>query len=138
MYAVRKCSSFFHLQVVDQFSQHHLLKKLSFFHCIFLCRHILYQQSHKVSPWIISQRKSLWNYNPPLGSYQFSSVTQSCPTLRPHGLQHTGSPCPSPAPRACSCSCPLSRLCHPTISSSLIPFRPLLLCLQSFPASGKD
>ena len=36
VYDVRKCSSFVLLQVVDQFSQHHLLKRLSFFHCIFL------------------------------------------------------------------------------------------------------
>ena len=36
VYGVRKCSSFILLQVVDQFSQHHLLKKLSFLHCIFL------------------------------------------------------------------------------------------------------
>ena len=36
VYGVRKCSSFIHLQVVDQFSQHHLLKKLSLIHCIFL------------------------------------------------------------------------------------------------------
>ena len=36
MYGVRKCSSFILLQVVDQFSQHHLLKRLSFLHCIFL------------------------------------------------------------------------------------------------------
>ena len=42
-------------------------------------------------------------------------------------------PCPSPAPGACSNSCPLHRGCHPTISSSVIPF---LSCLQSFPASG--
>ena len=43
------------------------------------------------------------------------------------------SACPlSPSPRVCSSSCPLSRWCHPTISSSVIPF----FCLQSFPASG--
>ena len=41
-------------------------------------------------------------------------------------------PCPSPTPRACSNSCPLSHWCHPTISSSVIPFSS---CLQSFPAS---
>ena len=41
-------------------------------------------------------------------------------------------PCPSPYPRACSNACPLSRWCHPTISSSVIPFSS---CLQSFPAS---
>jgi len=36
-------------------------------------------------------------------------VVQLCPTLRPHGLQHTRLPCPSPTPGACSNSCPLSR-----------------------------
>ena len=36
VYGVRKCSSFILLQVVDQSSQHHLLKRLSFLHCIFL------------------------------------------------------------------------------------------------------
>ena len=48
---------------------------------------------------------------------KFSSVTQSCPTLWSHGLQHARPPCLSPAPGACSNSCPLSRWCHPTISS---------------------
>ena len=62
----------------------------------------------------------------------FSSVTRSCPTLRPHRLQHARVPCPSTTPRACSISCPSSRWCHPIISSSVIPFS----CLQSFPASG--
>ena len=46
---------------------------------------------------------------------QFSSVTQSCLTLRPHGLQHGRPPCPSPPPGAYSNSCPSSRWCHPTI-----------------------
>ena len=54
-------------------------------------------------------------------------------SLKPHGLQLTSLPCPSPTPRACSNSCPLSRWCHPTISSSITPFSS---CLQSFPASG--
>ena len=53
-------------------------------------------------------------------------------SLWPHGLQHARLPCPSPTPRACSDSCPLSQWCHPTISSSVIPFSHL----QSFPASG--
>ena len=52
--------------------------------------------------------------------------------LWPHGLQHARLPCPSPTLGACSNSCPLNRWCHPTISSSVIPFS----CLQSFPASG--
>ena len=54
-------------------------------------------------------------------------------SLWPHGLKHDRLPCPSPTPRACSNSCPLSQWCHPTISSSVIPFSS---CPQSFPASG--
>ena len=54
-------------------------------------------------------------------------------SLKPHGLQHARLPCPSPTPGVCSNSCPLSRWCHPTISSSVLPFSS---CLQSFPASG--
>ena len=53
-------------------------------------------------------------------------------SLQPHGLQHTRLPCPSPTPGACSNSCPLSRWCHPSISSSVEGDS----CLQSFPASG--
>ena len=64
---------------------------------------------------------------------QLSPVAQSCPTLRAHGLQHARLPCPSPTPRAYSNSCLLSRWCHPTISSSVIPFSSHL---QTFPASG--
>ena len=67
-------------------------------------------------------------------SVQFScSVVSS--SLWPHGLQHTRLPCPLPIPRACSNSCALSRWCHPTISSSLVP---LSSHLQSFPASGSS
>ena len=55
-------------------------------------------------------------------SVQFSSVTQSCPTLWPHKPQHTRPPCPSPSPGVHPDSCPLSRWCHPIISSSAIPF----------------
>ena len=65
--------------------------------------------------------------------YQFSSVARSCLTLRPHGLQHVRLPCPSPTPRVCSNSCPSNQWCHPTISSSVIPFSS---CPQSSPASG--
>ena len=54
-------------------------------------------------------------------------------SLRPHELQHARSPCPSPAPGVHPNPCPLSQWCHPTISSSVIPFSP---CPQSFPASG--
>ena len=54
-------------------------------------------------------------------------------SLWPHGLQHARPPCPSPTPGAYSDSCPSSRWCHPTISSSVVPYS---FCLQSFPASG--
>ena len=54
-------------------------------------------------------------------------------SLQPHELQHARFPCPSPTPRTCSNSWPLSWWCHPTISSSVVPFSS---CLQSFPASG--
>ena len=54
-------------------------------------------------------------------------------SLWPHGLQYTRPPCPSPTPEVYSNSCLLNRWCHPTISSSVVPFSS---CLQSFPASG--
>ena len=54
-------------------------------------------------------------------------------SLWPHGLQDARPPCPSPTPGVYSNSCPLSRWCHPTISSSVVPFSSHL---QSFPASG--
>ena len=53
-------------------------------------------------------------------------------SLWPHGLQYVRLPCPSPTPQAYSNSCPLSRWCHPTISSSVIPSSSHL---QSFPVS---
>ena len=66
-----------------------------------------------------------------------SSVLFSCSVVsnssRPHGLQHARPPCPSPSPRVYSNSCPLSQWCHPTISSSVIPFSS---CPQFLPASG--
>ena len=64
---------------------------------------------------------------------QFSSVTQLCLTLRPHGLQHARLLCPSPTPRVHPNPCPLSWWCHPTILSSIVPFS---ACPQSFPVSA--
>ena len=63
---------------------------------------------------------------------QFSYLVMSN-SLQPHGMQHARLPCPSPTPGAHSNSCPLSRWCHPTISSSVVPFTSQL---QSFTASG--
>ena len=67
-----------------------------------------------------------------LSSVQFSHSVMSG-SLRPHRLQHARLPCPSLTPGAYSNSCPSCRWCHPTISSSVIPFS---AHLQSFPASG--
>ena len=68
----------------------------------------------------------------PFSSVQFSRSVVSH-SLWPHGLQHARPPCPLPTPRACSNSCPSSWWCHPTTSSSVIPFSS---CPQSFPGSG--
>ena len=54
-------------------------------------------------------------------------------SLQPQGLQHAWLPCLSPTPRVCSHSCPISWSCHPTISSSVVPFSS---CPQSSPPSG--
>ena len=66
-------------------------------------------------------------------SVQLSPVAQSCPTLWPHESQHARPPCPSPTSGVHSNSRPLSRWCHPAISSSVVPFSS---CRQSLPASG--
>ena len=81
-------------------------------------------------PYILFIHSSV---DPSVGTWsvQFSSVAQSCPTLcdpmdrRP--------PCPSPTPGVHPNPCPFSWWCHPTISSSVVPFS---TCPQSFPASG--
>ena len=59
------------------------------------------------------------------------SVTKSCPTLQPHKLQQARLPCLSLSPRVCINACPLSRWCHPTISSSVSPFSS---CRSIFPS----
>ena len=68
-------------------------------------------------------------------SVQLSSVAQSCPTLcdPKNRTQHARPPCPSPTLRVHPNPCPLSQWCHPTNSSSVIPFS---FCPQSFPESG--
>ena len=86
--------------------------------------------------------RSVWSWERTLNSWckfrswgysvQFSHLVVS-DSLRPHEPQHARCPCPSTTPEVYPNSCPLSQWCHPTISSSVIPFssRP-----QSFPASG--
>ena len=71
-----------------------------------------------------------WSWEPV--QFSFSSVTQSCPTLWPHELQHTRPPCPSPTPGVHPNSCPSSQWCHRAISSSVVPWSSWP---QSLPAS---
>ena len=68
----------------------------------------------------------------PINLLLFFSFSVLSDSLWPHGLQHIRLPCLSPSPRVCTNWCPLSWWCHPTISSSVVPFSS---CPQSFPAS---
>ena len=91
---------------------------------------------HFVTLWTIATRILCpWDFpSKNTSSVQFSHSAVS-DSLQPHGLQHARLPCPSPTPRACSNSSPFSWWCHPTISSSAVPFSS---CLQSFAASGSS
>jgi len=84
--------------------------------------------------WVLSL--FTWNYHNTVNQPSVSSVQFSCSavsdSLRPHESQHARPPCPSPTPGVHSDSCPSSQLCHPAISSSVIPFSS---CPQSLPAS---
>ena len=83
--------------------------------------------------WVGRHVQFLWKYTTcPIYSVQFSHSVVS-DSLQPHELHHASPPCPSPTPRVYPDSGPLSWWCHPTISSSVIPFSS---CPQSFPVSG--
>ena len=96
----------------------------------------IFQSSRSLLYWSFPRKSQSHLPIPPTpsphhrNSFQFSCSVMS-DSLWPHGLQHARLSCPSPTPRACSNSCPLSRWCHPTISSSVIPFSS---CPQYFPA----
>ena len=89
----------------------------------------------KILHWLLTE---YWKVQTPWGclllvcSVQFTRSFMS-DSLQPHELQHARPPCPSPTPRVHPNSYPLSWWCHPTISSSVVPF---VSCPQSFPASG--
>ena len=90
--------------------------------------------SHCSHPWMCTLRGFRIEKSRTLtldSSVQFSHSAMS-DSLWPHGLQHPRLPCPSPTLRAYSNSCSLSQWCHPTTSSSVVPFSSHL---QSFPAS---
>ena len=82
----------------------------------------------KLIAWL-RKYSQLTDYSASVSQFSWSVMSNS---LWPHGLQHARLPCPSPAPRVYPNSCPLSWWCHPTISSSVVPFSSYL---QSFPAS---
>ena len=67
---------------------------------------------------------------PPKCAVQFSHSVVS-DSLQPHELQHARPPCPSPTPRVYPNSCPLSRWCHPTISSSVVPISSYSQCWKA-------
>ena len=93
----------------------------------------LFSVVQSLSPaWLCNSMDCSMPGFPVLHSVQFTLSVMS-DSLRPHGLQHARPPCLSPTHRVYSDSCPLSQWCHPTISSSVVPFSSRL---QSFPASG--
>ena len=83
------------------------------------------------TPWTTARQTSLSITNSRSASQFSCSVVSN--SFRPHEPQHSTPPCPSPTPRVHPNPCPLSRWCHPTISSSVIRFSS---CPQSFPALG--
>ena len=92
---------------------------------IYICLY-MYTYVHLYQPCF----KQLWIGH--FSSVQFSRSVMS-DSLWPCELQHARLPCPSPTPGACTNSCLSSWWCHPTISSSVVPFSS---CIQSFPSSG--
>ena len=91
-----------------------------------ICIRVLWKQVHVFQALLLQDKPEHWIVS------QFSHSVMS-DSLWPHGLQHAKPPCLSPTPRVYSNSSPLSRWCHLTISSSVVPFSS---CFQSFPASG--
>ena len=95
------------------------------------------------SLWTSEEKESLVNFGFSVGSRRNRKIILGLPvqfscslvsdSMWPHEPQHARPPCPSPTPRVYANPCPLCRWCHPTISSSVVPFSS---CPQCFPASG--
>ena len=99
---------------------------------LFYINNYTWHRVHKYQKYKENISISYWEMYFTYQSVQFSCSVMSNSSW-PHELQHTRPPYPSPKPRVYSSSCPLSRWCHPTISSSVVPFSS---CPQSFPTSG--
>ena len=100
---------------------------------LYLSSMVFHCSTHKPIPQYVSPEQKSENYSL---WYTLLSSVQSLSHVQlfgPHELQHARPPCPQLTPGVYPNSCPLSRWCHPTISSSVIPFSS---CPQSFPASG--
>ena len=100
--------------------------------------HVIFIQSSKMDTVIVAVWWIKWSggwrtYWRSYSSVHFSHLVMSN-SLWLHGLQHARFPCLSPTPGVNSNSCPLSRWCHPTISSSVAP---VSSCLQSFPSMSQ-
>ena len=95
----------------------------------------LHRKEHCFACLCLYNGKQLDSWKHLFGEHIFSSVQllSRIQLFVPHALQQARLPCPLPTPRTCSNSSPSNQWCHPTISSSVIPFSS---CLQSFPASG--
>ena len=103
--------------------------------CIWLTGYVLVQHGFITwfaFPYEADKSTTLNFYTVTLCSVQFNHSVVSN-SLWPHEPQHTRPPCPSPTPGVHPNSCPLSRWCHPAISSSVVPFSS---CPQFFPTSG--
>ena len=99
-------------------------ESVAYIHFLWFCLHIGHYRVLSRVPWA---RQEVLQFS----SVQFSHSVMS-DSLRPHELQHARPPCPSPTPRVHPNPCPLSRWCHPAISSCVIPFSS---CSQSLPVS---
>ena len=102
--------------------------------CLFLLSFPLLEEvcPKNIANWDAKEHTAYVSSRRLMVSVQFSHSVVSDP-LRPHEPQHTRPPCPLPTPGVYPNSCPLSRWCHPTISSSVVRFSSYI---QSFPASG--
>ena len=111
-----------------------------FFHHLFCTFLLDFSASHiKNKNYIWNKENSSWFHSliwaiflrffSFISSVQFSCSVMS-DSLLPHGLQHARPPCPSPTPRVYSNSCLLSLWCHPSISSSVVPFSSCLSLSQ--------